>query len=164
MSFEFRRRKKEGGCLFSSSNQDGGLAPQSRSQLSAFEQGNGEGGECSKKANGERQSKPISHDAAQLHSQSISGLVQRSTKEGGDSTRSRQHSTWGKAGAHHTFPGPGGQKAFSAHPQGLTAAAPAPSRTKEAPSRKALQPCLSLCRRKQVSRDSQSPAKWPWGA
>lgn len=39
------------------------------------------------KANGERQSKPIRHDAAQLHSQSISGSVQRSTKERGNSTQ-----------------------------------------------------------------------------
>lgn len=50
--------------FFSSSNQDGGLVPRSRSQLRAFRERVGR--VQTEKANGERQSKPIRHDAAQL--------------------------------------------------------------------------------------------------
>lgn len=46
------------------------------------------------KANGERQSKPIRQDAAQLRSQSISALVQRSTKERGDGARTTAVAPW----------------------------------------------------------------------
>lgn len=46
------------------------------------------------KANGEQQSKPIRHDAAQLRSQSISDLVQRSTKERGDGAGTTGVAPW----------------------------------------------------------------------
>lgn len=46
------------------------------------------------KANGERQSKPIRQDAVQLRSQSISGLVQRSTKEQGDGAGTTAVAPW----------------------------------------------------------------------